>query len=161
MDAARRAKKASASPKAPFIEPAGRDAKEPPQTMSRCTARPPAAAPAAAPPEAQDAEPGAASASPGAPAAFAGPSLEMLTGKVLRVALDLLHVDDIEQDMPLMDSGIDSLSMVQFRNTLQGTFPGVPMPASLLFDNPSVRAVSENVYFELKALHDKGGKRPA
>jgi len=48
------------------------------------------------------------------------------------------------------------LSMVQFRNTLQQQFPGVPMPASLIFDHPSVRAVSENIAEELMAAHSAG-----
>jgi len=55
-----------------------------------------------------------------------------------------------------MDSGLDSLSMVQFRNTLQQQFPGIPMPASLIFDYPCVRAVAENIVEELRAAHNAG-----
>eukprot|EP00435_Cladocopium_sp_Y103_P044032 s2991_g12.t1 len=36
------------------------------------------------------------------------------------------------------------------------SFPGVPMPASLIFDNPSVRALSVNIHEELKTAHEAG-----
>lgn len=78
-----------------------------------------------------------------------------LVAKINEMALELLQTDAFDNDQPLMDAGLDSLSLVQFRNSLQQTFPGVPMPASLLFDNPSVRAVSENVHAELRAMHDR------
>jgi len=95
-------------------------------------------------------------AEPGVLGPYSGPSAESLIPKINEIAMALMTSDEIHQDTPLMDSGLDSLSMVQFRNTLQSSFPGVPMPASLLFDHPSVRAVAENIVEELKAAHDKG-----
>jgi len=92
----------------------------------------------------------------GAIGPYAGPTVETLIPKINELAMALLSSDELFQDTPLMDSGLDSLSMVQFRNTLQQQFPGVPMPASLVFDHPSVRAVSENIVEELKAAHDAG-----
>ncbi|CAE8590726.1 unnamed protein product [Polarella glacialis] len=87
---------------------------------------------------------------------YKGPDVDALIVKVEELAMGLVSVEELHQDSPLMDAGLDSLSMVQFRNTLQQQFPGVPMPASLVFDNPSVRAVSMNIYEELKAAHDAG-----
>lgn len=87
---------------------------------------------------------------------YKGPSVDSLIPKINELAMSLVSVDELHQDSPLMDAGLDSLSMVQFRNTLQQQFPGVPMPASLIFDNPSVRAVSANIVEELKAAHEAG-----
>jgi len=87
---------------------------------------------------------------------YSGPTIEFLIPKINELAMTLLSTDELHQDTPLMDSGLDSLSMVQFRNTLQQQFPGVPMPASLIFDHPSVRAVSENIVEELQAAHSAG-----
>eukprot|EP00930_Biecheleria_cincta_P054877 TRINITY_DN41269_c0_g1_i1.p1 TRINITY_DN41269_c0_g1~~TRINITY_DN41269_c0_g1_i1.p1 ORF type:complete len:795 (+),score=212.72 TRINITY_DN41269_c0_g1_i1:60-2387(+) len=87
---------------------------------------------------------------------YSGPTVESLSGKIQELASALVSVDDLELDSPLMEAGLDSLSMVQFRNTLQQQFPGVPMPASLIFDNPSVRAVAANIVDELKSAHEAG-----
>merc|ERR1712232_1491004 len=81
---------------------------------------------------------------------YSGPTVDSLAPKIQELATALV-TDDLELDSPLMEAGLDSLSMVQFRNTLQQQFPGVPMPASLIFDNPSVRAVSVNIVEELKS----------
>eukprot|EP00440_Ansanella_granifera_P024325 gb/GFBE01026423.1/.p1 GENE.gb/GFBE01026423.1/~~gb/GFBE01026423.1/.p1 ORF type:complete len:777 (+),score=240.65 gb/GFBE01026423.1/:1-2331(+) len=99
---------------------------------------------------------GAVSAAMPAGGPYKGPSVDSLIPKINELAMSLVSVDELHQDAPLMDAGLDSLSMVQFRNTLQQQFPGVPMPASLIFDNPSVRAVSQNIVEELKAAHDAG-----
>lgn len=87
---------------------------------------------------------------------YKGPTVDTLVPKIQELALQLVNDEELTQDTPLMDAGLDSLSMVQFRNTLQQQFPGVPMPASLIFDNPSVRAVSLNIVEELKAAHEAG-----
>lgn len=87
---------------------------------------------------------------------YSGPTVDSLAPKIQELATALVSTDDLEMDSPLMEAGLDSLSMVQFRNTLQQQFPGVPMPASLIFDNPSVRAVSANIVEELKSAHEAG-----
>jgi len=87
---------------------------------------------------------------------YKGPTADTLIPRINDLAMQLVQVDELHQDAPLMDAGLDSLSMVQFRNALQQQFPGVPMPASLIFDNPSVRAVSLNIYEELKSAHEAG-----
>ncbi|CAJ1330632.1 unnamed protein product [Effrenium voratum] len=88
---------------------------------------------------------------------YKGPTVDALIPRINEIALQLVQTEeDLHQDAPLMEAGLDSLSMVQFRNSLQQQFPGVPMPASLIFDNPSVRALSLNIHEELKAAHDAG-----
>jgi len=43
----------------------------------------------------------------------------------------------LDPSAPLMDSGLDSLSAVEFRNTLQRRFPGVRLAETLAFDYPN------------------------
>jgi len=86
---------------------------------------------------------------------YAGPTADDLRPKIQELALSLLGSDEVEADAPLMDSGLDSLSMVQFRNTLQQQFQGVSMPASLIFDHPNVTAVCDYIAGELKDMHGK------
>mmetsp|Transcript_59816 Transcript_59816/g.142448 ORF Transcript_59816/g.142448 Transcript_59816/m.142448 type:complete len:845 (-) Transcript_59816:87-2621(-) len=52
--------------------------------------------------------------------------------------------DDVLEDSPLMESGMDSLSSVAFRNQLAGAL-SMNLPASLMFDYPSQRAIIEFV----------------
>lgn len=87
---------------------------------------------------------------------YKGPTVDALIPRINEIAMQLVQTDDLHQDSPLMDAGLDSLSMVQFRNALQQHFPGVPMPASLIFDNLSVRALSVNIHEELKTAHEAG-----
>merc|ERR1711862_665554 len=100
--------------------------------------------------DAGPAQAAAADSGAGAVAEYSGPTADQLRPKIQELALSLLGVDEIHADSPLMDAGLDSLSMVQFRNQLQQSFSGVSMPASLIFDNPSVSAVSDYIATELK-----------
>jgi len=90
-------------------------------------------------------------------APYAGPTADSLRPQLQEMALNLLGSDEVAADAPLMDSGLDSLSMVQFRNTLQQTFQGVPMPASLVFDHPSVSAIADYIAGELKDQYYRAG----
>merc|ERR1711933_67438 len=85
---------------------------------------------------------------------YSGPGPSELRPKVMDLALQSLGDEDVSADTPLMEAGLDSLAMVAFRSTLMGTFPGVPMPASLIFDHPSVDSISIYVAEELKMLHE-------
>jgi acyl carrier protein len=50
---------------------------------------------------------------------------------------------DVNPDEPLMASGLDSLGAVELRNSLQAQLPaGLELPATLLFDFPSINAIS-------------------
>jgi len=52
--------------------------------------------------------------------------------------------DELHMDAPLMESGMDSLSSVAFRNQLNQQI-GMNMPAALMFDYPSMRAIVDHV----------------
>eukprot|EP00811_Abedinium_folium_P033664 NODE_6610_length_1655_cov_18.001963.p1 GENE.NODE_6610_length_1655_cov_18.001963~~NODE_6610_length_1655_cov_18.001963.p1 ORF type:complete len:511 (-),score=161.27 NODE_6610_length_1655_cov_18.001963:122-1582(-) len=60
--------------------------------------------------------------------------------------------EEIEIDQPLMEAGMDSLSAVAFRNQLMHTFGGMSLPASLIFDAPSIRLVCQDIVERSKAL---------
>merc|ERR1712138_372100 len=49
--------------------------------------------------------------------------------------------DEVHMDSALMDAGIDSLAAVSFTNALASEFD-LRMPASLIFDYPSINAVT-------------------
>merc|ERR1711874_868341 len=70
---------------------------------------------------------------------------EILKLKINDVASSLIGTDDLAADTPLMDAGLDSLSMVEFRNELVKEFPGVDLPGSLLFDYPTVNSLADFV----------------
>ncbi|CAE8630634.1 unnamed protein product [Polarella glacialis] len=57
------------------------------------------------------------------------------------LALSAADDDDITDDTPLMDSAMSSLSAVAFRNEL-ATKVGLPLPATLLLDYPSLSTIS-------------------
>ncbi|CAK9099313.1 Polyketide synthase PksJ (PKS) [Durusdinium trenchii] len=48
----------------------------------------------------------------------------------------------IAGEEPLMDSGMDSLAAVEFRNRLSNELQGVKLPNTLIFDYPTVSAIS-------------------
>merc|ERR1719476_1217957 len=74
-----------------------------------------------------------------------GVTVDVLKFKINEVALSLMGSESLGADVPLMDAGLDSLSMVEFRNELVKEFPGVDLPGSLLFDYPTVNTLTEFV----------------
>jgi len=52
--------------------------------------------------------------------------------------------DEVFLDSPLMDSGMDSLTAVSFRNGLQQNL-GIKLPSSLIFDFPSMKEVANRI----------------
>merc|ERR1711972_408599 len=51
--------------------------------------------------------------------------------------------DDIEADMPLMESGLTSNTAVLLRDALVQQLPGIPLPVTLIFDYPSIASMGE------------------
>jgi acyl carrier protein len=95
----------------------------------------------------------AAAAASGAPAAVEkkGMDPEYVKGIVNTVALGSLATDEeIHLDSPLMESGMDSLSSVAFRNALNQQL-GMNLPAALMFDYPSQRSIIDHVVEQSKA----------
>eukprot|EP00930_Biecheleria_cincta_P046981 TRINITY_DN32497_c0_g1_i1.p1 TRINITY_DN32497_c0_g1~~TRINITY_DN32497_c0_g1_i1.p1 ORF type:complete len:865 (+),score=208.52 TRINITY_DN32497_c0_g1_i1:80-2674(+) len=65
--------------------------------------------------------------------------------QVMRIARDAMATDeDVHDDTPLMDSGMDSLTSVSFRNEVAAAF-GASLPASLIFDYPSIGEITRYV----------------
>lgn len=60
---------------------------------------------------------------------------------------------DVNPDEPLMASGLDSLAAVELRNSLQAQLPaGLELPATLLFDFPSINAISGYIASQVRSL---------
>jgi len=63
---------------------------------------------------------------------------------VMEAVKQVVGEGDVEVDSPLMDSGLDSLSALSFRQGLQQAV-GVKLPSSLVFDYPTPRAVADRI----------------
>eukprot|EP00440_Ansanella_granifera_P050537 gb/GFBE01054775.1/.p1 GENE.gb/GFBE01054775.1/~~gb/GFBE01054775.1/.p1 ORF type:complete len:847 (+),score=294.10 gb/GFBE01054775.1/:2-2542(+) len=76
----------------------------------------------------------------------AGLDAAMVQAAVQDMAKQAIGVDDGELflDSALMDSGMDSLTAVSFRNGLQSGL-GVKLPSSLMFDYPTMREVAGRI----------------
>jgi len=69
----------------------------------------------------------------------------MVSATVQEMAKQAIGVDDeLFLDSALMDSGMDSLTAVSFRNGLQQQL-GVKLPSSLMFDYPTMKEVSNRI----------------
>jgi NAD(P)-dependent dehydrogenase (short-subunit alcohol dehydrogenase family)/acyl carrier protein len=85
----------------------------------------------------------------------------MVTAFVRERAMRALGVDPakpIDPRTPLGDLGLDSLLAVELRNTLSGAL-SVSLPATLLFDYPSIGALTD--YLLADVLHMKEEAQPA
>ncbi|CAL1148755.1 unnamed protein product [Cladocopium goreaui] len=83
---------------------------------------------------------------PTVPAALRGldaPELETKIGQMVQgIAMGILGVDDLSGDAPLMEAGLDSLSSVDFRNSVAKELPRVKLPSTLMFDHPTTKAIA-------------------
>jgi thioesterase domain-containing protein/acyl carrier protein len=64
---------------------------------------------------------------------------------ILRVSREVVDNDELAADVALLESGMDSLSGVEFRNRLLNEFGGIRIPNSAVFDYPTVSALAEFV----------------
>merc|ERR1719329_566488 len=98
-----------------------------------------------APAAAKPADAGATASSGAAEEAAKGPDPAIIRATLKEAVGQLLGTDeDIQDDIPLMEAGLDSLSAVQFRNDAVKQL-GVSLPASLTFDYPSIAALVAHV----------------
>lgn len=77
-------------------------------------------------------------------------SPELVLGQV-QAALQSIIGEGIGLEEPLMSAGLDSLGSVEFANVLSRRF-GMQMPATLVFDYPTVNAVAAYLHAKLQAL---------
>ncbi|KAL4451846.1 hypothetical protein ABPG75_007508, partial [Micractinium tetrahymenae] len=81
--------------------------------------------------------------SAGTAAASSAEHLAFIQGEVAEVARTILGAD-VAHDAPLMSAGLDSLSSVEFRNSLEAKL-GLELPGTLVFDYPTVAAIARHV----------------
>eukprot|EP00930_Biecheleria_cincta_P095536 TRINITY_DN87491_c0_g1_i1.p1 TRINITY_DN87491_c0_g1~~TRINITY_DN87491_c0_g1_i1.p1 ORF type:complete len:827 (+),score=230.44 TRINITY_DN87491_c0_g1_i1:319-2481(+) len=93
----------------------------------------------------QAAGPAAGAASSIAAPVSVGPTKEFILEGLQQLSAQIVG-DDIELDAPLMEAGMDSLSSVEFRNQVRNLVPGVNLPASLVFDYPSLKTMTDYIH---------------
>merc|ERR1712087_1046977 len=70
-------------------------------------------------------------------------SFAKLKNQVRDIVVEIAGMDDIVDDDPLMNSGLTSQSAVLLRNALSKAFPGPSLPFTMMFDSPSINALTE------------------
>merc|ERR1712137_1324620 len=73
-----------------------------------------------------------------------GITAEAMVAKIQEVTMKILNLEDdvIEPDTPLMQAGITSGTSVMLRNEIAAQIPGVDIPFTLMFDYPSINAIT-------------------
>jgi len=98
-----------------------------------------------------DAAPGAASAAMGGQMELRGPDPSVVKSRILDLAKEIVGDDEgIDTDSPLMDSGMDSLSSLDFRSKLTKEF-SLQMPSTMVFEYPSISRLTD---FLIEAIED-------
>jgi len=82
-----------------------------------------------------------------------GLDLPVVKNKVLEIAARITGAEDgeIEADTPLMEAGLTSNSAILLRDELSQELPGISLPVTLVFDYPSIAAMSELIVENSKA----------
>eukprot|EP00443_Scrippsiella_acuminata_P059198 CAMPEP_0115481012 /NCGR_PEP_ID=MMETSP0271-20121206/57569_1 /TAXON_ID=71861 /ORGANISM="Scrippsiella trochoidea, Strain CCMP3099" /LENGTH=274 /DNA_ID=CAMNT_0002908715 /DNA_START=36 /DNA_END=856 /DNA_ORIENTATION=- len=87
---------------------------------------------------------------------MAAPAAPGLSASAVQDLLKRIAADTtggaVEEDKPLMESGMDSLSAVEFRNRLSSELPGLQLPNTLIFDYPTIAAVADYAVSQLGAV---------
>jgi len=83
----------------------------------------------------------------------AGMDPAIVKAKVLDLAGQIIgDTDEVELDTPLMEAGLTSNSAVLLRDELSKDLPGINLPPTLIFDYPSVGAISDFVIEKSKQI---------
>merc|ERR550537_620520 len=80
-----------------------------------------------------------------------GVSEEMIKNKILEVLQENLGLDpeDFEDDTPMMQAGLTSGGAILLQSAMSVDFPTVKLPATLIFDYPSIKQI---IGFIMEAL---------
>merc|ERR1712187_1091987 len=74
----------------------------------------------------------------------AGLDPKVLQGQIMEISKGLIGDDEeVEMDAPLMESGLTSNTAVLLRDALSQALPGLNLPVTLVFDYPSIGAMTE------------------
>mmetsp|Transcript_36991 Transcript_36991/g.85362 ORF Transcript_36991/g.85362 Transcript_36991/m.85362 type:complete len:761 (+) Transcript_36991:63-2345(+) len=88
--------------------------------------------------------------------AVSGPSKQQIDARVQEIVARVVGIDEelVAIDRPLMEAGITSQAAILLRNEMQKSLEGIQFPATLLFDFPTVGAITRMV---LDVAHDIPG----
>jgi acyl transferase domain-containing protein len=75
--------------------------------------------------------------------------LEYVLQLVLDTAKEVSGITELEVDAPLMEAGLDSLALVELRNTLSSRLGGMQLSATVFLDYPTVRGMASHLLEEL------------
>jgi len=88
----------------------------------------------------------------GGPLDMANVSQEAIQLRVSEIVQNTIEIDEddvVGLDMPLMQLGVTSKTAVVLRNALSEELPGVQLPFTMVFDYPSINAMTEHVMDQL------------
>eukprot|EP00931_Biecheleriopsis_adriatica_P048348 TRINITY_DN27935_c0_g1_i1.p1 TRINITY_DN27935_c0_g1~~TRINITY_DN27935_c0_g1_i1.p1 ORF type:complete len:5156 (-),score=1260.04 TRINITY_DN27935_c0_g1_i1:82-15549(-) len=86
---------------------------------------------------------------------------QALQDAVRRLAREVVGDDELSGDAPLLESGMDSLSGVEFRNRLQQELGGIRIPNSAVFDYPTADALAGFIAGQFESSSQVQAERPA
>mmetsp|Transcript_61166 Transcript_61166/g.109818 ORF Transcript_61166/g.109818 Transcript_61166/m.109818 type:complete len:127 (+) Transcript_61166:2-382(+) len=72
-----------------------------------------------------------------------GPKPEKVRKQVRDVVAEIVGMDDLVDETPLMQAGLTSQSAVLLRNALSKELPGASLPYTMMFDYPSISALTD------------------
>jgi len=86
-----------------------------------------------------------------------GPDPQIVLKGVVDIVIDTIGVsqDQLADDTPLGDVGMDSLSSIELRNSLMKKF-GMNLSSSLMFDYPTAGAIADHIVFKIKSGEGEG-----
>lgn len=64
---------------------------------------------------------------------------------IVMMIVDLEEDEKLELDLPLMQVGVTSKTAVALRNALSDELPGLALPATMVFDYPSINSMTEMI----------------
>mmetsp|Transcript_72843 Transcript_72843/g.126442 ORF Transcript_72843/g.126442 Transcript_72843/m.126442 type:complete len:1630 (-) Transcript_72843:238-5127(-) len=68
---------------------------------------------------------------------------EVMKDEVHKMALRVMHIEELDVNVAVMDAGMDSIESVDFRSQLERMLPGVQLPGALVLEYPTIKDLSE------------------